>query len=85
METNKSIDPGSSVVLVMNTEASDSLGESQADHTVRFLVFLLLGGGTPMAYGSSQAGVKLELQLPASTTATASQDPRLVCDLHRSS
>ena len=30
-------------------------------------------------------GVKLELQLPANTTATATQDPRQVCDLHHSS
>ena len=30
-------------------------------------------------------GVKLELQLPAFTTATATPDLRLVCDLHHSS
>ena len=30
-------------------------------------------------------GVKLELQLPAYTTATAMWDPSLVCDLHHSS
>ena len=30
-------------------------------------------------------GVKLELQLPACTTATAMQDPSHVCDLHHSS
>ena len=29
--------------------------------------------------------VKSELQLPAYTTATATQDPSLVCDLHHSS
>ena len=30
-------------------------------------------------------GVKLELQLPAYTTAIATQDPSHVCDLHHSS
>ena len=29
--------------------------------------------------------VKLELQLPAYTTATATQDPSPICDLHHSS
>ena len=29
--------------------------------------------------------VELELQLPAYTTATAMQDPRHICDVHRSS
>ena len=29
-------------------------------------------------------GVESELQLPAYTTATAMQDPNLVCDLHHS-
>ena len=37
-------------------------------------VFFLIGG-TPAAYGNSQAGVKSELQLPAYTTATATPDP----------
>ena len=36
-----------------------------------------------MAYGSSQAGVKSELQLLAYTTAMATPDPSHVCDLHR--
>ena len=30
-------------------------------------------------------GVELELQLPAYTTATATQDPSCVCDLHHGS
>ena len=30
-------------------------------------------------------GVKSELQLPAYTTATATQDPSCICDLHHSS
>ena len=30
-------------------------------------------------------GVELELQLPAYTTATATQDPSLICDLYYSS
>ena len=39
----------------------------------------------PEAYGSSQAGVTLELQLPAYTTATAMPALSHLCDLHRSS
>ena len=35
-----------------------------------------------MAHGRSQAGIKLELQLLAYTTATAMQDLSHVCDLH---
>ena len=48
-----------------------------------------------MAYGGSQArgqicggsrlGVKLELQLPVCTTATATQDSSCICNLHHSS
>ena len=38
-----------------------------------------------MAYGSSQARVELELQLPAYTTPTATPDPSHVCNLHHSS
>ena len=30
-------------------------------------------------------GIELELQLPAYTTATATQDPSCICDLHHSS
>ena len=40
---------------------------------------------TPAAYGGSQAGGQLELQLPACTTATAMWDPSRICDLHHSS
>ena len=40
---------------------------------------------TCMAYGSSQARGKLELQLPAYATATAIWDPSHVCNLHHSS
>ena len=39
----------------------------------------------PKAYRSSSLGVTLELQLPAYFAATATQDPRRVCDLHHSS
>ena len=38
-----------------------------------------------MAYGSSQVGVELELQLPAYTTATATWDLSHICDLYHSS
>ena len=40
---------------------------------------------TPLAYSSSQAGGKWELQLLAYATATATQDPIRVFNLHRSS
>ena len=52
--------------------------------TVGFVLFLLFRA-VPTAYGSSQAGVKLELQLPAYTIAMATWDPSRVCDLHHSS
>ena len=39
---------------------------------------------TPVAYGSSQDRVKLEQQLPAYATATATLDPSCICNLHRS-
>ena len=48
-----------------------------------FLYFLR--GVTPVEYGSSQLGIKLELQLPAYATAAATPDLSRVCDLHCSS
>ena len=50
-----------------------------------FIYLFLLFGATPTAYGSSHAGVKSELQLPAYTTATTMQDLSCVFDLHHSS
>ena len=38
-----------------------------------------------MAYGSSHAGVELELQLLTEATATPTADPSHICDLHHSS
>ena len=38
-----------------------------------------------LAHGGSQARGKLELSLPAYTTATAARDPSRTCDLHHSS
>ena len=49
-----------------------------------FFVFCLFRP-TPMAYGSSQATVELELQLLAYTTASEMLDLSHVCDLHHSS
>ena len=40
---------------------------------------------TPMAYEVPQPGVESELQLPAYTTATATWEPSLNCNLHHSS
>ena len=39
----------------------------------------------PAAYGSSQAWVESELQLPACATATAMSDLSRICDPHHSS
>ena len=39
----------------------------------------------PVAYGSSQAGVKPKLQLLAYATAIAMQDPSHICNLHHCS
>ena len=40
------------------------------------MIFIFIFRATPAAHGISQAGVKLELQLPAYATAIATQDPR---------
>ena len=48
-----------------------------------FILFHLSFRTTPVAYGGSQAGVEMELQLPA--TATATPDLSRICDLHHSS
>ena len=53
-----------------------------------FLVFLFLFflfRATPVAYGSFQPRVQLELQVLAYTTITATLDPSRVCNLYRSS
>ena len=47
-------------------------------------VYCLLFRATPVAYGSSRLGVKLELQLPAYATTTATPDPSHICNLHHS-
>lgn len=49
-----------------------------------FVFVLLLFRAALNAYGSSQIGVKLELQLPAYTTGTAMQNPSHVRNLHSS-
>ena len=43
--------------------------------------FFFLCMVAPVANGSSRAGVELELQMPAYTTATATQDSSCICDL----
>ena len=49
------------------------------------MIFFGLFRAAPAAYGDSQLGVKMELQLPAYTTATATPDPSSICSLHCSS
>ena len=52
-----------------------------------FLLLLLffLFRAAPATYGSSQAGVELELQLSAYTTAPERWNPSHACDLHHNS
>ena len=47
--------------------------------------FFLFVRAVPGAFGSSQVGIKSELQLSAYTTATATGDPSRICSLRRSS
>ena len=47
-----------------------------------FFFFFFLFFAPPPIYGSSQAGVKLELQLPAYTTTMATPDLSHICKLH---
>ena len=49
------------------------------------VVVVVVLRASPAAYGSSQARVESELQLPACATATATQDPSCICDPHHSS
>ena len=46
--------------------------------------FAFLGGRTLSTWKFQARGVELELQLPAYVTATATQDPSRLCDLHHS-
>ena len=48
-------------------------------------LFVCFLGLHPWHMEIPRLGVQLELQLPAYTTATATQDPSRVCDLHHSS
>jgi len=50
-----------------------------------FFVFLPYLGPIPQHMEIPRLGVESELQVPAHTTATATRDPSLVCDLHHSS
>ena len=47
--------------------------------------FAFLGGRTLSTWKFQARGVELELQLPAYTTATETQDPSHIYDLHHSS
>ena len=49
------------------------------------LLILLFFRAVPMAYGVPRLGVELELQLLAYATATATQGPSYIRDLHHSS
>ena len=48
-------------------------------------IYLISLGPHPRHTEVPRLGVEVELQLPAYTTAIATQDPSCVCDLHHSS
>ena len=50
-----------------------------------FYYYLLFLGPHPQHMQVPRLGVRLELQLPAYTTATATLDPSRICNLHHSS
>ena len=52
--------------------------------TVSHQSFLFLFQAIPAVYESTRLGVKSELQLPVEATATVTQDPRHIYDLHHS-
>uniref|UniRef100_A0A8D0TTU8 Staufen double-stranded RNA binding protein 1 n=1 Tax=Sus scrofa TaxID=9823 RepID=A0A8D0TTU8_PIG len=56
-----------------------------ADLSTSFVVLLLLLGPHPRHLEVPRLGVKLDLHLPAYTTATARWDPSRICDPHHSS
>ena len=49
------------------------------------IFFFFLFMAEPGAYEVPRLGIESELQLPAYTTATATQDPSHICDLYHSS
>ena len=53
--------------------------------TLLFFFFLVFLGLHQQHMEVPSVGVKLELQLPAYATATATQDPNHICDLYHSS
>ena len=50
-----------------------------------FIYFFCFLGPYPWHVEGSSLGIESELQLPAYTSATATQDPSSICDLHHSS
>ena len=51
----------------------------------KILFYFCFLGPHPWHIEVPSLGVQLEQQLPAYVTATATQDPSYICDLHRSS
>ena len=49
------------------------------------LLFFLFFRASPAAYGGSQARARIRAAAAAYTTATVTQDPKLICDLHHRS
>ena len=72
--------------VIFKTFSNTKVTEPFFSQSHPWIPIFFFGGGrtdaTPVAYGNSQAGVKLELQLPAYTTATATPDLSAICDLH---
>ena len=63
----------------------ETVSPNFSNYFILFILFYLLFRATLIAYGSSWLGVELELQLPAYTTVTETQDPSCVCDPYYSS
>ena len=78
--------PGEMSGLFYRPEASHLIYSVKVTHKKSFFFFFFGSlGPHPQPMEISRLGVKSELQLPASTTATATLDPSCVCDLHHRS
>ena len=74
--------------LLYPCEASLTLSQAfcpKAHYIYFFLFFFFLLMATPAAYGCSHARGLIRAVAASLHTATATQDPSLVCDLHHSS
>ena len=78
-------DQGSIRSIVMLSETGKVQNSYLIDYYFLLFLFFCFSGPHVRHMEVPKLGVQLELQLPTYTTATAMQDPSLVCDLHHSS